>query len=59
MTCDPVPMLSEDQARVYDRQLRVWGLDVQNRWVPSAEGGKNQRVEKRVKTEDGGLKNGV
>jgi hypothetical protein len=52
-------MLSEDQARVYDRQLRVWGLDVQNRWVPSAEGGKNQRVEKRVKTEDGGLKNGV
>ena len=25
--------LSDDQAAVYDRQLRVWGLEVQNRWL--------------------------
>lgn len=25
--------LSEDQAKVYDRQLRVWGVEVQKRQV--------------------------
>lgn len=32
----PDGALSEAQAAVYDRQLRVWGLEVQNRWAQGA-----------------------
>lgn len=34
--------LTEDQAAVYDRQLRVWGVEVQRRWAgvtPRSRGG--------------------
>ena len=25
--------ISEDEARLYDRQIRLWGVEAQNKWI--------------------------
>lgn len=37
-------ILTDDQAAVYDRQLRVWGVETQRKWDTAAAAHKQQQI---------------
>jgi hypothetical protein len=37
----PPPALTADEATVYDRQLRVWGVEVQKKYVAGSQEGRS------------------
>lgn len=44
------PVISEEEAAQYDRQIRLWGLDAQKRSVSSVSSQANRSRDARCRT---------